>query len=287
MDSEYDPQYSLHDAAHAGDAEAIGRLLREDPGRVGEPGPSGMQPLHFAASAAAAAVLIRFGALVDARTDWGEIPLHFAARHGHLDVVEVLVGHGADLHAVDDHGNTSLYLAAHGPSPGATVVARYLLSCGAVLDLNSALALRMLDRARRILVDSDACRKAPHPELLLRVAVFAVFDAVMEAVGESEFAIMYRSGVYKLDPEIIDAVVADHIDLLEEILAQGAPMSRWSFEALGMALELPHTAVAELLLQAGAGSPDWADMDSGWLDRRAERSACKDSMRDLLRRYSS
>ena len=286
MDSDYDPQHPLHDAAHAGDPEAIERLLGADPTRVDESGPSGMQPLHFAGSAAVAAVLIRLGAPVDGRSDRGETPLHFAARYGQRDVVGVLVEHGAELPAVDNYGNTALYLAAHSPSPGAEEVALFLLSRGAVLDLNSALALRMVIDARRILAAPDACRDAPHPELLIRLAVWVMFDAIMKAVGEQEFVMMHRGGTWRLDAEVVDAVVADHIDLLEGVLAQGAPLSRGA-EALGMALELPHTAAAELLLRAGVGSGGRADADPGRLERRAERSACKGLMRELLRRYSS
>jgi hypothetical protein len=283
--SGYDPAHRIHDAAHAGDVDSLVRLLDANPERVGEWGPRRMQPLHFARDAAVAETLLRYGAVVDARTRRDETPLYFAARNGHRDVAEVLLRHGADLHAVEHRGETPLYIAAHTPSPGGDEVARFLLDRGAELDLSSALALRMLDRARRLLDDPGGVRNAPRPEFLPRLAVWVVLQAIMEKVGETEYVMMYRSGEYELDPDRIAAVVAEHTDILEKILAHGVPMSRWTFEALGTAVELPHTAVAELLLKVGTGAPEWAPCDYGWLDRRVECSACKDAMRALLHRY--
>jgi hypothetical protein len=284
-DSSYDPARSIHDAAHAGNLEAIERLLDEDPDRARKWGASRMQPLHYAANAAAAEALIRRGASVNAPTDRDETPLHFAARYGHLDVAEVLVRHGADLNAANNRRETPLYHAAHAPECGGHDVARFLLDRGAALELDSALALGMLDRARRFLEDPDAIRNAARPELLPGLAVWIIDCAIRERIGPTKFEIMRRRGAYELDPDVIAAVVAEHLDILEKILDRGAPMGYRSFEALVMAVELPHTAVAELLLKAGAGDPERVRPWYGMLGPRVGRSACKGPMLALLRRH--
>jgi ankyrin repeat protein len=288
IDSDYDPTHSIHDAAHAGDVDSIKRLLEENSDRVGEWGRSRMQPLHFAASASAAETLVSCGADIAARTDREETPLHFAARNGHLDVAEVLLRYGADLHAVDNRGATPLFLAAHTSSPGGHDTAGFLLTRGAELDLNSSLALGMLDRTRLLLDDPNAVRKAPRPETLVRLAVWRIDCAIRESVGSSKYELMRRKGAYELDPKVIADVVEENLDVLASLLANGAPM-QMSYEALMIAVELPHSAVAELLLRSGASvTHPFYSVSPGVISgimARARRSACKDEMIALLRRY--
>jgi ankyrin repeat protein len=287
-DPDYDPTHSIFDAAHAGDLDSIKRLLEEREDRVREWGPGRMQPLHFAAGAATAEMLITYGASVDARTERNETPLHLAARNGHTDVAEVLLRYGADLHVVNNRGETPLFRAAHTPSPGGGDVASFLLDRGAELDLNSALALGMLDRARLLLKGPDAIRNAPRPETLLSLAVLRIDHAIREKIGAAKYELMRREGDYELDPEVIATVVNENIDLLESLLAQGAPMQR-SYEALMAAVELPHTSVAELLLRSGASvSHPFYDAKPGvssGIMAIARRSARKDEMIALLRQY--
>jgi Ankyrin repeats (many copies) len=288
MDSGYDATHSIHDAAHAGDVDSIKHLLEEDVDRVREWGASRMQPLHFAASPAAAETLVSYGADIAARTDRQETPLHFAARNGHLDVVKVLLRYGADLHAVDNRGATPLFLAAHTPSPGGNDVAGFLLARGAELDLNSSLALGMLDRTRLLLDDPNAVRNAPQPETLVRLAVWRIDCAIREKVGPTKYERMRRQGAYELDPQVIASVVEENLEVLESLLANGAPM-QMSYEALMFAVEFPHTAVSELLLRSGASvTHPFYSVRQGVISgimARARRSACKDEMIALLRRY--
>lgn len=44
--------------------------------------------------------------------DLGRTALHLAAEKGHSEVLRALVGGGAELQAMDTHGNTALHLAA-------------------------------------------------------------------------------------------------------------------------------------------------------------------------------
>ena len=59
--------------------------------------------------------------------DYGLTVLHFAAWKGHLEVVEYLVGQGADVNAKTDDGDTVLHFAAW---DGHTDVVRYLVGQG-------------------------------------------------------------------------------------------------------------------------------------------------------------
>jgi hypothetical protein len=99
--------------------------------------------------------LLRKGANVNARNEYGWTPLHWAALYGHADVVRLLLEHGAEVNARDENGQTPLHEAASwgvvrllphhgadvntrdkgGRTPGLADVARLLLDHGA--DVNA------------------------------------------------------------------------------------------------------------------------------------------------------
>jgi len=165
----------IHAAAKAGDAEEVSRLLKADTGLVrgvsrllsadskltGARDKYQNVPLHHAANAAVARLLIEHGAYVNATGWMGATPLYEAAKNGRADVVKLLIEHGADVsakrerddtplhfastaeiarllvengasvHARDDSGRTPLHWVAQ---YGHVEVARYLLNCGAEVD---------------------------------------------------------------------------------------------------------------------------------------------------------
>jgi ankyrin repeat protein len=53
------------------------------------------------------------GADPDTAGDQGTTPLHVAAEYGHPEVVESLLGAGADANRTDPHGNGPLWTAVH------------------------------------------------------------------------------------------------------------------------------------------------------------------------------
>jgi ankyrin repeat protein len=74
---------SLHRMASAGDVESVKALLRSNPRRKIE---------------------------IDKR-EKGRTPLHQAAQKGQLEMVKLLLSHGADINAVDENGHSALILA--------------------------------------------------------------------------------------------------------------------------------------------------------------------------------
>ena len=63
--------------------------------------------------------LLSLGASCQSKTDQGETPLHFAARHSRADVVKCLVDNAADANSRDQHNRTPLHLAIGADAQGA------------------------------------------------------------------------------------------------------------------------------------------------------------------------
>jgi len=76
----------------------------------------GDTPLHYCASAGSGGevmelLLVSSAEAIDARNRASETPLHLAARHGGVDVVQSLIRNGADLDVQDGRGRTALDIA--------------------------------------------------------------------------------------------------------------------------------------------------------------------------------
>jgi ankyrin repeat protein len=126
---------NIHQAAWDGDDLAIRRILRHNPERVNETGRPNVDivikgkkmpwsardcewqsvPLVFAAAKghnSTVDLLLSHGADVHAADKYGDTPLHWAAYYGRCDAVEQLLSHGADIHAANSRGVTPLHEAA-------------------------------------------------------------------------------------------------------------------------------------------------------------------------------
>lgn len=121
----------LHEAAEAGDAEAVRAILASNPLRIRELKDAKTTALHRAARAGHGQVvdlLLAASANPNARDYGGSTPLHLAARGGHLDSVRALLAHDAKPSPMNEAGDTPLHEAARG---GHLEVARLLLDHGA------------------------------------------------------------------------------------------------------------------------------------------------------------
>lgn len=116
-------------AAKNGDTEQVKELLAENAALLSVTDADGSTLLHFAAWKGHPELvdfLLGIGADVNARNHnehWGTTPLHAAAHANRGAIVGVLIDHGADIHAADLQGNTPLHhTKAHNAKAAANVL---------------------------------------------------------------------------------------------------------------------------------------------------------------------
>ena len=91
-------------------------------------------------------VLLEHGAGVHYRDNFDTSPLHIALRHNSesSDLSRLLLDHGANPNSTDIWGNTALYVAS---SSGQIAVVLLLLECGARMDFQDVLGYTLLHEA--------------------------------------------------------------------------------------------------------------------------------------------
>lgn len=105
---------TLHDAAEAGNAAQLGRLLKQKVVDVNAKDVDGSTALHAAVeggSLAAASLLVAWRADTRATNNYGDTPLHAAATLGGLKLARLLLANGAEASAKNRFGATALDLA--------------------------------------------------------------------------------------------------------------------------------------------------------------------------------
>ncbi|MDH3206663.1 MAG: ankyrin repeat domain-containing protein [Gemmatimonadota bacterium] len=125
-------QAAVARAARDGDVERVRMLLRQG-ADVNAALADGMSALHWAAEHGDLGLLnvvLTAGAVVESSTRIGEYrPLHIAARNGHPEAVQALLEAGAEVDAkTDPSGSTALHLGATSGNPD---VIQALLAAGA------------------------------------------------------------------------------------------------------------------------------------------------------------
>ena len=108
----------------------------------------GMTPLHVAGyvdSVEVAELLIAHGADVHARDSIGRTPLYFAADLDALKAADVLIAHDADINTWDEFGQTALHRAAYSDSGK---MAKFLIAHGADVNARNDAGSTPLDLAK-------------------------------------------------------------------------------------------------------------------------------------------
>ncbi|MFQ5809175.1 MAG: ankyrin repeat domain-containing protein [Armatimonadota bacterium] len=124
----------IFQAAVNGDVAQVTKLLA-DGANPNSRGIAGCVPLHFATRGGhpeVVKVLLAHKADVNAKDAKGRMPLHWAAQFGEAEVAKALLERGADVNAKDEDGDSPLHDAA---SMGEAEVAKALLERGA--DVNA------------------------------------------------------------------------------------------------------------------------------------------------------
>ena len=122
---------SLTLAASNGDVQGVQLILERGANILDLPGPESRNALQWASKNGHGAVvqmLLGHGADVNLECGSFGTALHTASSQGHSAVVEILLCNGADVNAIHPAGVTSLYLAAR---EGYHTITQLLLICGA------------------------------------------------------------------------------------------------------------------------------------------------------------
>jgi ankyrin repeat protein len=236
----------LHSASMNGDVATVRRLLAagED---VNATLPNGWTPLGFAVvqnRSEVVQVLLDHGADPNVRFQYGDTALMWAAYTRQPALVTALLAHGAEGTARDEFGNNLFALAIHG-ARGAWV--RTQARANLLPIVQTLIARGLVDH-------SDATLAA------FQVAAEQDDYAVIKALIESGFDPTVNVGD---TPLLIWAVKHGYVDLVGQMLADGAPVNIESKQCetplivaasrgFEYRLELNRKAMVELLLRHGA-----------------------------------
>ncbi|MHC9062457.1 ankyrin repeat domain-containing protein [Nitrospira sp. CMX1] len=193
----------LHEAAYHGDATAIKNLLA-DTCRVD----------------------------VNARTDHGSTPLHYATKH--VDIIPILLSAGADLHATDQDGDSPLNWAAES---GQLKSAELLIKAGTRIDTKNKNQMTALHWAIQ----------NGHPSIA-RVLVLAGAD--VNAV--TKYPVGAFPGNYTPLEKAMEKGAVEVVEILLKAGANVNVISEISFSPLHSAARFGQVKVLRLLLEAGA-----------------------------------
>ena len=73
---------------------------------------------------------LNLGADLEAKNNYGYMPLHRASRWGHTEIAKLLIEAGADVQVKDNFGDTPLHKASRW---GHTEIAKLLIEAGATI----------------------------------------------------------------------------------------------------------------------------------------------------------
>jgi ankyrin repeat protein len=201
----------------------------------------------------------------------GETPLHVAARHWDGPMIELLLAHGADLHARRRDGRDALTLAL---LHGRTSAAAALEAAGAAASLTPAeqfLAACMRGDRAAALQLRDPAVIAAHPNLLAEAG-----PAAAEAMLDAGFDIAATGGLG--ETALHWACFTGNLAKARLLIARGAPLDVRDRTYQSLPLGWCHFAftnqptpggdylgIARALLEAGATPPTETELED-WVD---------------------
>ena len=168
---------------------------------VHDPGNCEMQPLHYAANEGVAEILLENGADVEGGSNRSagrdttsasraNSPLTEAAGDGRLDVVKLLVKHGAEIDS-PQNGTTPLYWAAYYGRAG---IVSFLISHGANVNGIDPYCL-----------PGEAALKNRRTQTI-RILLDA--DAALPKAGNSGWSVLHSAAFWQCNGEVIEMLVA-------------------------------------------------------------------------------
>ncbi|KAL6268769.1 hypothetical protein P5V15_001894 [Pogonomyrmex californicus] len=255
---------SLVEACTDGDVGTVRKLLTE--GRsVHETTEEGESLLSLACSAGyyeLAQVLLAMNANVEDRGIKGDCtPLMEAASAGHVDIVTLLIAHGADVNAQSTSGNTPLM---YGCAGGHEEVVRVLLEAGAnVEDHNENGHTPLMEAASaghvqvaKILLDHGAGINTHSNEFKESALTLACYKGHLEMVRFLlEAGADQEHKTDEMHTALMEASMDGHVEVARLLLDSGAQvnMPTDSFESpLTLAACGGHVDLAMLLIERGA-----------------------------------
>ena len=149
-----DVRAELSLAIRQGNLPAVRSLVEKDPALVKAAGDSGFTPLHIAATAGRVDIieyLLGRGAELEARTAGGQTPLFQTVPLAAAQAFAYLLEKGANLNARDNQGRTILQFALSWRRPA---MVDLILQRGFAIDTAGAAAQEMLDEAANTGIDS-------------------------------------------------------------------------------------------------------------------------------------
>ncbi|MBN1845621.1 MAG: ankyrin repeat domain-containing protein [Sedimentisphaerales bacterium] len=258
-----EPVGTLHEAAWAGDAQAIESLVSSG-SRIDGRNSDHRTALHLAAGMGymeAAKALIDAGADVNAKDKYDWTPLHVAVQAYRRDVVELLLGRGAAVDARCREGRTALDVAV---TIGAEEIAKILLNAGADVHLTAGSSKRSALHAAAMLGDVGLVKlvlaHGANVDAGDRLGTPALFFAV-EGRYEEVVRMLLAAGADVNQREkngrtaLHRAVMQNVEDMAEFLIDKGADVNirdRYGHTPLKIAIMGKRTTMAAMLQKYGA-----------------------------------
>lgn len=252
-------KHTVRSAAMVGDLDALSELIENDEGSVnnhfreytvvalaalkgqhevidflGKKGANvnasgdryGLTPLHFASSRECVKRLVAHDAEVHARNAIGEMPIHSAARHGRIDVVQQLIAVGSDPNPL-----------AEKPSPTTYANARSLTPLEIAAGRDSKIAIV------RLLLKHD-----PDGDTINRALWTACFQSQVEnAKLLLEHGADADYGRIRNMKPLMYAVRLENVRLVKLLVEHGASMDDWPNNPLDYAKAMNFTEIVEIM----------------------------------------